>query len=70
MWEEYPFANKPGTKAQRHNFLLGRTSTEPGLALRQYARYGSKKCLQENIDAQHQWRRKSVVSEIEHITAG
>ena len=25
---------------------------------------------QENIDAKHQWRRESVVSEIEHITAG
>ena len=26
--------------------------------------------LQENIDALHQWRCKSVVSEMEHITAG
>ena len=26
--------------------------------------------LQENIDAEHQWRRQSVVYEIQHITEG
>ena len=29
-----------------------------------------KYTIQENISAKHQWRRKSVVSEIVHIKAG
>ena len=30
----------------------------------------ANECKQENIDAQHRWRRKSVVYELEHITEG
>ena len=55
----YPGTMTAGfTRYQKPNNCAGRTNVT------------IKREIQENIDALHQWRLKSVVSEIEHITTG